>query len=127
MYNEALTDLLTLIFTFSIGISALVGLLYGIVNTNVEPIRFSDKFDIGYIRDVADPEDEIVTAAVVTEAVVKPEPVKMQEVNAILQDCVDFLVVMGVPKRKAKAQASQLIEDNNITTVEDFIKEYTKK
>jgi hypothetical protein len=126
MYNEALTDLLTLIFTFSIGISALVGLLYGIVNTNVEPIRFSDKFDIGYIRDVADPEDEIVTAAVVTEAVVKPEPVKKQE-SPILQDCVDFLVVMGVPKRKAKAQASQLIEDNNITTVEDFIKEYTKK
>jgi len=126
MYNEALTDLLTLIFTFSIGISVLVGLLYGIVNTNVEPIRFSDKFDIGYIRDVADPEDEIVTAAVVTEAVVKPEPVKKQE-SPILQDCVDFLVVMGVPKRKAKAQASQLIEDNNITTVEDFIKEYTKK
>lgn len=126
MYNEALTDLLTLIFTFSIVISALVGLLYGIVNTNVEPIRFSDKFDIGYIRDVADPEDEIVTAAVVTEAVVKPEPVKKQE-SPILQDCVDFLVVMGVPKRKAKAQASQLIEDNNITTVEDFIKEYTKK
>ena len=126
MYNEALTDLLTLIFTFSIGISALVGLLYGIVNTNVEPIRFSDKFEIGYIRDVADPEDEIVTAAVVTEAVVKPEPVKKQE-SPILQDCVDFLVVMGVPKRKAKAQASQLIEDNNITTVEDFIKEYTKK
>ena len=126
MYNEALTDLLPIIFTFSIVISAVVGLLYGIANSNVEPIRFSDKFDIGYIRDVADPEDEIVTAAVVTEAVVKPEPVKKQE-SPILQDCVDFLVVMGVPKRKAKAQASQLIEDNNITTVEDFIKEYTKK
>jgi hypothetical protein len=126
MYNEALTNFLTLIFTFSIGISAIVGLLYGIVNTNVEPIRFSDKFDIGYIRDVADPEDEIVTAAVVTEAVVKPEPVKKEE-SPILQDCVDFLVVMGVPKRKAKAQAKQLVEDNDITTVEDFIKEYTKK
>jgi len=126
MYNEALTDLLTLIFTFIIAISFLGGLLYGIVNTNVEPIRFSDKFDIGYIRDVADTENEIVTAAVVAEVVTKPEPVKEKE-SPILRDCIDFLVVMGVPKRKANQQAKQLIEDNNITTVEDFIKEYTKK
>ena len=120
MYNNALTEFLTFVFTFSLALTFIVGLIYGIISDKVEPLRFSDKFDIGYIRD-EEPEHQI--QAVVTTTVEKPKP----PVNPILQDCADFLMVMGVPSRKARAEAEILLQNKNIKTVQDFIKEYTKK
>ena len=54
----------------------------------------------------------------------KPKPTK----PAIFDDCVDALVVLGTPARKAKAEVQNIFDRNpNIKTVQDFITEYGKR
>jgi hypothetical protein len=46
----------------------------------------------------------------------------------IFDDCVSALVALGVPARKAKAEAQIIFDRNpNIKTVQDFITEYGKR
>ena len=54
----------------------------------------------------------------------KPKPTK----PAIFDDCVDALVALGTPARKAKAEVQNIFDRNpNIKTVQDFITEYGKR
>lgn len=57
----------------------------------------------------------------------KNKPKDQSDVNPILQDCTDALIALGVPKRKAKAEANNILENSNIKTVQDFITEYGKR
>lgn len=57
----------------------------------------------------------------------KNKPKDQSDVNPILQDCTDALIALGVPKRKAKAEADSILENSNIKTVQDFITEYGKR
>lgn len=76
--------------------------------------EISDRFDVGYYDE---PETKKVSVEVKKEKPVSP----------ILQDCTDTLVALGVPKRKAKAQAKSILENGNIKTVQEFITEYGKR
>lgn len=114
---------------------------------------FSDKFELGYIEEdvltppvqvqVADEYDELkdlkrqVEIAKLKQQLhdlnnpkpaikptQKPKPTK----PAIFDDCVDALVALGTPARKAKAEAQIIFDKNpNIKTVQDFITEYGKR
>jgi len=81
-------------------------------------IEISDRFDIGYID-----EPEVKEVKEVKVKVVKEE----KKINPILQDCTDTLIALGVPKRKAKAQADNILQNTNIKTVQEFITEYGKR
>ena len=114
---------------------------------------FSDKFELGYIEEdvstpsvqvqVADEYDELkdlkrqVEIAKLKQQLhdlnnpkppnkptQKPKPTK----PAIFDDCVDALVALGTPARKAKAEVQNIFDRNpNIKTVQDFITEYGKR
>lgn len=47
--------------------------------------------------------------------------------NELLNECVETLVALGTPKRKAKAEAETILENSNIKTVQEFITEYGKR
>ena len=50
------------------------------------------------------------------------------KVNVLLDACQAALVSLGVPKRKAKAEADVVLQSNpSIKTVQDFITEYGKR
>lgn len=109
--------------------SILVYMVYCFLNPPKDSIKFSDKFEIGYIDEP--------TQSQVNKPKPKPKPKAKQvkvdvsvkeEVNPIFNDCRDVLVSLGVPKRKAKAEVEVIFERNpNIKTVQEFITEYGKK
>jgi len=77
--------------------------------------EISDKFNLGYVDE---PSEKTVNV------VIKKE----KKENPLFKDCTEALVSLGVPKRKAKAEAQIIFDRNpNIKTVQDFITEYGKK
>jgi len=147
MYNQPLTDLLTFILTTSLGSAAIIGILYGIY-FDVKPIKFSENFDLGYVRDDepsqtfrgAVEEDELealkreVEIAKLKKQLVelkarqvhvpnsKNKPKDQSDVNPIIKDCIDALVSMGEKKSVARATVKKYFVNNpNTKTVEEFI------
>ena len=53
---------------------------------------------------------------------VKPEPAKKKVDNTLFNECVSALVNLGVKKAEAKRDAKQIFENNDITSVEQFIR-----
>jgi len=118
----------------------------------IKPI--SDKFELGYIEEDVLP--EIPVQAQIVEEYDELEDLKRQveiaklkqqlhDLNnpkppikptkkpkttkpAIFDDCVNALVTLGTPARKAKAETQIIFDTNpNIKTVQDFITEYGKR
>jgi len=125
-------------------ISALMitALIFGIASGR---FKMKDKFDIGYI-DEAKPRK--VHSTLVTEVKETYDEVKdlkrqieilklkkqLEELQkpsfdkALFDDCVDVLVGLGSPARKAKSEAQNTFEKNpNIQTVQEFITEYGRR
>jgi hypothetical protein len=114
-------------------------MIYGMLNKNVEPLKFNDNFDLGYVR------DNVPTAMVIEEqydelkelkrkleiAKLKKQLAELEKPtynNELFNDCVDSLIGLGTPSRKAKAEAQNIFNKNpNIKTVQEFITEYGKR
>lgn len=126
----------------SVVIFIISSLFYGIFNENVKPIRFKDKLDIGYISEPVRPIEPITIIIKEKKNVDKQKPkttiasstrshsvdIPNPPDSKLLIDCIDFLALMGIPKRKAKAEAEIIFERNsNIKTAQDFINIYTRK
>ena len=139
MYNQPLTEFLTFVVTFFLGSATLVGLLYGLF-AGAKPIKFSDNFDLGYIRD-NDPSKTIEVEAEKDEleelkrqveiAKLRKQLKELQNPTAddsLMKDCVDALVGLGTPARKAKTEAQTIFDKNpSIKTVQEFITEHGKR
>lgn len=121
-------------------------LVYGMKNPQkCSPIGIPDKIPLGYIDDNHIPvtmsveEDELqslereVKIAKLREQLAKLKANQTHAstksgVNPIFNDCVDALVGLGTPARKAKAEAQAIFDENpSIKTVQDFITEYGKR
>lgn len=114
-------DLIAFVATNSI----LVYMVYCFLNPPKDSIKFSDKFEIGYIDEPTQPQ---VSKPKPKARQVKVDVSVKEEVNPIFNDCRDALVSLGVPKRKAKAEVEVIFDRNpNIKTVQEFITEYGKK
>ena len=147
MYNQPLTELLTFMLTTSIVFAVIIGILYGIY-FDVKPIKFSDKFDLGYVRKDEPSqtfkgiieEDELETLKKEVEIAKlrkqlvelkarqvhapnsKNKPKDQVDVNPIIKDCIDALVSMGEKKSVARATVNKYFASNpNTKTVEEFI------
>lgn len=106
----AMENFLAFVFTWSI-----IGyMVFCFIFPPKDCYEISDRFDVGYYDE---PEPKQVTVKVKKEKVVNP----------ILQDCTDALIALGVPKRKAKAEAENILKNDKITTVQEFITEYGKR
>ena len=75
MYNLELTNLIAVIATFSIIIYVFSCLLYGMISDNVKPLKFSDKFDLGYIEDREEKPTAPAKTIVTVSKTVKKKPV----------------------------------------------------
>ena len=128
------------------------GFLYGLINgvtiEKREPSGDSPsiigewmngKIPLGYIEDSPKPAtvqvDNIDELAILKRQVeiakLKKQLLEFEEPslnNPIFSDCVEVLVGLGTPKRKAKAEAQQIFEDKpTINTVQQFVTEYGKR
>jgi len=144
-------DTIAQLILFSLVIIFTVSFLVGVFNKNAKPLNISNKFDLGYIDDVkpstvarpsvAAKDDELESLKKQIEIArlrkqlsslqnssklnVKPEK---QKINPLLDDCCSVLVSLGVPKRKARAEAEIVLQSSpSIKTVQDFITEYGKR
>jgi hypothetical protein len=106
--------------------STLAYLAYCFFYPPEDSIKISDKFNIGYVDE---PNAQNVNVKVSVSN--KPKSKKLNkplEDNKLIEDCIETLVVLGTPKRKAQAQVKTVFDKNpNIKTVQDFITEYGKK
>ena len=131
---------LSSVFAYSLGVLFICSMIYGILNKNVEPLKpFSDNFDLGYIKDdvvnavvVAEPFDEVKELKKQVEILkLKKQLAELQKStfdNELFNDCVDTLVGLGTPARKAKAEVQGIFNKApNIKTVQEFITEYGKR
>lgn len=109
----------------------------------IKPI--TDKFELGYIEDLEVKEKVKPEVAVVVKELDEVEELKrkvqiaklkreLAELekpvfnNDLFNDCVDILAGLGVPKRKAKAEAQVIFEKYpDIKDHNDFIERYGKK
>jgi hypothetical protein len=130
---------LSSVIAYSLGVIFVCSMIYGMLNKNVEPLKFNDNFDLGYVR------DNVPTAMVIEEqydelkelkrkleiAKLKKQLAELEKPtynNELFNDCVDSLIGLGTPSRKAKAEAQNIFNKNpNIKTVQEFITEYGKR
>lgn len=105
----------------------------GVTDTKVQPLKFPERFDIGYIDD---PQQQAFAAATVEEVKIKKvKEVKKKEEKPINRhqdglsnDCVDALVGLGVKRAEAQRVTKRTLANNlDITTPEQFILEVFKK
>jgi len=119
--------------------------LYGIFSKTAKPLRISDKFELGFIEDNYEPEQVVVESVKISEPYDEVKELKKKiellklkkqleelqkpSVNKeLIEDCVETLISLGTPSRKAKAEAENIINNNpNIKTVQQFITEYGKR
>jgi len=120
----------------------LAALVFGLVTRN---FAMSDRFDIGYVDTpqeikfdeskitIKEPEvDELkLLKRQVEIAKLKKQLAELETPsfdNELIKDCIDALVGLGVPARKAKADVQNVFDQNpNIKTVQQFITEYGKR
>lgn len=108
--------------------------------------KISDKYIIGYVDDyfepipvipnrpkvrrttVSKPKQKVATPT--TKPVTTPppstqvaaQPVKPQRDEALYNDCIGCLVALGYKKTEAKNKTSDIFDNHEITTIEQFIK-----
>ena len=102
-----------------------------------------DKIQLGYIDEVT-PSVEITDGDELSQLKKQVEILKLRKqleqlkdecssptnnpTKKLMADCTEALVSLGVPKRKARAEADVVMQSNsNIKTVKEFITEYGKR
>lgn len=150
MYHPELTQVVGFVLAFSL-VGYLVGcFLYGYTNQNIKPIKFTDKFELGYIEDnenlvpidvmVTDPSDKELVVSLEKqlktmqaklskmEKKASPKPKPKPEEDQLFNDCVATLITLGYKsKRVAKNDVSDFLTNNDITSVDQFVAEFFKK
>jgi len=124
--------------------------IYGIHNKNVKPIKFSDKFELGYVEDNQTHIPIDVTVADVSEKelinklenqlksmqskISKMEkqktkkPKQKLEDSQLFNDCVTALMSLGYKQKTlAKKEVADFLSKNEISSAEQFIAEFFKK
>ena len=111
---------------------------------NIKPLKFDDKFDIGYIRDdkpstLETSDNTKYYAAISAEikpkkktkpkkksrAIAEPKP---KLVNSIVDDCISTLESLGEKRSSARKIVNQYLQKHPKTqTVEEFISGVFKK
>ena len=153
MYEPELVNYLTMIFTTLIAVFWASCFIHGLSNEKIDPIQFSDKFDIGYIE--GDDPVVVVEQPKKTkkkkkkskkpkskpkpkakpkpkpkprpEPKPKPEP-KIELNEELMRDCVSVLVNLGTKKPESKRAVAEFFRSNPETkTVEQFIEVVFKK
>jgi len=146
MYEPELVNFLTMILTVFLAIFWASCFIHGLVNEKIEPLKFSDKFDIGYIEG----NDQVVVIdkpkkkkkkkknkklktrvkrrpTPTPKPKLKPEP-KIEPNEELMKDCVSVLVNLGTKKTESKKVVSEFFRDHpEATTVEQFIEVIFKK
>ena len=74
MYNLELANAISIVAVFSIIIYVFSCFLYGVISDNVKPLKFSDKFDLGYIEDREEKPTAPAKKIVTVNKVVKKKP-----------------------------------------------------
>ena len=115
MYNLELANAISIVAVFSIIIYVFSCFLYGVISDNVKPLKFSDKFDLGYIEDC----EEKPTVPVKTIATVK----KVKEKTPVPQKpkTTREQIVISKMEKQLNALQSKLtkLEQEKKTTVSD--------
>lgn len=124
----------------SLGFIVFIGwnVAYGVKNPDsVKPITVSDNYDMGYVRSTpqytvkVEPEDELKKLErQVKMAKLRKQLAELEEPsvdNSLLRDCVDTLVTLGNTQSEAQKAAKQILQTSNVTTVQEFLKEYGKR
>ena len=146
-----LADFISTLVGVLLALVAIGGFLYGLISgvtiEKKEPSEDSPsiigewmngKIPLGYIEDSPKPKvqienvDELAVLKRQLEiAKVKKQLLEFQEPSfssPLFNDCVEVLVGLGTPKRKAKAEAQQIFENKpTINTVQQFVTEYGKR
>jgi len=143
MYEPELVNYLTMICTVFLAVFWATCFIHGLVNEKIEPLQFSDKFDIGYIES----DEPVVTkppkakkkkkkkskkakpkSQAKPKPKAKPEPVKPTVDDALMRDCCSALVSLGTSRSESKRAAKEFLLSNpDIKTVEQFIESIFKK
>ena len=71
-------------------------------------------------------EKPIKNRVVKNRVVKKKKPKKSIELSPLENDCILALTSLGVKKSTAKTDVKSFLNNNNITTVEEFLQEYMK-
>ena len=136
-----------MVLTFFLAIFWSSCFIHGLVNEKIEPLKFSDKFDIGYIEG----DDQVVVidqpkkkkkkkkkhsktksrSKAQSKPAHKPKPApkpKRVADESLVRDCVSALSSLGTSKAESKRAAKEFLLSNpDITTVEQFIEGIFKK
>jgi len=152
MYEPELVNYLTMICTVFLAVFWATCFIHGLINEKIEPLQFSDKFDIGYIES----DEPVVTKQPKAKkkkkkskktkpksktkpkpkpktkpkpkVKPKPEPVKPTVDDALMRDCCSALVSLGTSRTESKRAAKEFLLSNpDIKTVEQFIEGIFKK
>ena len=150
MYEPELVKCLTMICTVFLAAFWGTCFINGLINEKVEPLQFSDKFDIGYIESdepvvvIEQPKKKKKKKKKSKKAKLKskaqpkpkpkpkakpkPEPVKPTVDDALMRDCCSALVSLGTSRSESKRAAKEFLLSNpDIKTVEQFIEGIFKK
>jgi len=139
--NHETTSFIAQLVSISCVVWVCYNIVFGIKNPEKSAPVISDNFQLGYIDS---PQSSTVVTAQIQEvdelqklkrqvemAKLKKQLAELEQDddvdNALLKDCVDTLVSLGTPKRKATAEAKQILQSSNIKTVQEFITEYGKR
>jgi len=147
-YDPVIIDFITVMMAMAIALFMFFCFLYGYTNPDkVEPLKFSDKFELGYIED-KNPQTQTSLQEVEYDELedlqrqVKIRKLKQQlkemdspkpqrtknrsepkkETNPIILDCIDAMIAMGEKKSVARATVHKYFINNpNTKNVEDFL------
>ena len=123
--------------------------LGGYKNKNVEPIRFSDKFKIGYIEDAEPTNSPIAVQASISKEedkiikemqkqikslesklskAEKSKP-KKKKVNdtLLMEECISALIALGYKRSVAKAHVVNALSIKTPESAEQFLEEFFKR
>ena len=152
-YDPVIIDFITMFSAMVIALFLFFCFLYGYVNPDkVEPLKFSDKFELGYIED-KNPQTQTSLQEVEYDELEdlqrqvkirklkqqlkemdspKPQRVRKKpehkETNSIVIDCIDAMIAMGEKKSVARATVNKYFVNNpNTKSVEDFLAGVFKK
>lgn len=138
--NHETTSFIAQLVSMSCAVWICYNIVFGIKNPDKCKSTLSDNFQLGYVESPESPPVVNVEIKEVDElqklkrqvemAKLKKQLAELEENdidNSLLQDCIDTLVSLGTPKRKATAEAKQILKSSNIKTVQEFITEYGKR
>ena len=146
MYYPQLSSAVGTVIALAIAIYRLYCFLHGFYNPDVKPIKFNDKFELGYIEDN---NSQIPLDIIVTETSDKGQVATLEKQlqsmqsklskmekkvaqkpkeNQLFNDCVATLMTLGYKsKRVAKNDVTDFLENHDISSVDQFVTEFFKK